>query len=180
MIIVTKPRATHFVFGVTRVNNNIGGAVVGVSQLVDKLDNFGDLKEGFETTENHSIGKWIGKKARNNVVSGNGFNGTLSPLRVLTRGDREIVFSATFEVTHTRPDEHGGLLVIDEIFVFDKLNFHQNSPQTSRVLQIPPCVLWNMFFPASGIRQCVGRLFRQVRRKLDTHRRKNHGCFCTR
>lgn len=180
MIIVAKPCAAHFIFGVTRVDYDVGGAVVGIPQPVDKFNDFGDLKEGFEATKNYSIGEWIRKKTKDDVVSRNGFNGTLSPLRVLTRGDGEIIFSATLEITHTRPDKHGGLLIIDEIFVFDKLNFHQSSPKTSRVLQIPPCVLWNMFFPASGIRQCVGKLFRRVPHRLGRCRRKNRGYFYTR
>lgn len=59
MIIVAKPRATHFFLGVTGVDYNVGGAVMGGSQLIDKLDNFGNLKEGFETAKNDSIGKRI-------------------------------------------------------------------------------------------------------------------------
>ena len=68
---MTKPRATHFFLGVTGVDYDIGVTVVNVPQPVDKFNDFGDLKEGFETTKNYSIGKRICKKTKDDVISRN-------------------------------------------------------------------------------------------------------------
>ena len=56
---MTKPRATHFFLCIPCINYDVGVAVVDVPQPVDKFNDFGDLKEGFETTKNYSIGEWI-------------------------------------------------------------------------------------------------------------------------
>lgn len=68
---MTKPRATHFFLGVTGVDYDIGVTVVNVPQPVDKFNDFGDLKEWFETTKNYSVGERIRKKTQDDVVSRN-------------------------------------------------------------------------------------------------------------
>lgn len=68
---MTKPRATHFFLGVTGVDYDVGVAVVGIPQPVDKFNDFGDLKEGFEATKNYSVGEWIRKKTKDDVISRN-------------------------------------------------------------------------------------------------------------
>lgn len=68
---MTKPRATHFFLCIPCINYDVGVTVVNVPQPVDKFDDFGDLKEGFETTKNYSIGKRIRKKTKDDVVSRN-------------------------------------------------------------------------------------------------------------
>lgn len=68
---MTKPRATHFFLGVTGVDYDVGVAVVGIPQPVDKFNDFGDLKEGFKTTKNYSIGERIRKKTKDDVISRN-------------------------------------------------------------------------------------------------------------
>lgn len=68
---MTKPRATHFFLCIPCINYDVGVAVVNVPQPVDKFNDFGDLKEGFETTKNYSIGEWIRKKTKDDVVSRN-------------------------------------------------------------------------------------------------------------
>ena len=68
---MTKPRATHFFLCIPCINYDVGVAVVDVPQPVDKFNDFGDLKEGFKTTKNYSIGKRICKKAKDDVISWN-------------------------------------------------------------------------------------------------------------
>lgn len=68
---MTKPRATHFFLGVTGVDYDVGVAVVGIPQQVDKFNDFGDLKKRFETAKNYGVGEWIRKKTKDDVISRN-------------------------------------------------------------------------------------------------------------
>lgn len=68
---MTKPRATHFFLGVTGVDYDVGVTIVDVPQPVDKFNDFGDLKEGFETAKNYGVGERIRKKTKDDVVSRN-------------------------------------------------------------------------------------------------------------
>lgn len=68
---MTKSRATHFFLCISCINYDVGVAVVDVPQPVDKFNDFGDLKEGFKTTKNYSIGERIRKKTKDDVISRN-------------------------------------------------------------------------------------------------------------
>ena len=68
---MTKPRATHFFLCIPCINYDVGVAVVDVPQPVDKFDDLSNLKEGFKTTKNYSVGKRICKKTKDDVVSRN-------------------------------------------------------------------------------------------------------------
>ena len=68
---MTKPRATHFFLRIPWIDYDVGVTAVDVPQPVDKFNDFGDLKEWFETTKNYSIGEWIRKKTKDDVVSRN-------------------------------------------------------------------------------------------------------------
>lgn len=68
---MTKPRATHFFFCIPCINYDVGVTVVDVPQPVDKFNDFGDLKEGFEATKNYSVGERIRKKTKDDVISRN-------------------------------------------------------------------------------------------------------------
>lgn len=68
---MTKLRATHLFLGVTGVDYDVGVTVVDVPQPVDKFNDFGDLKEGFETAKNYGVGERIRKKTKDDVISRN-------------------------------------------------------------------------------------------------------------
>lgn len=68
---MTKPRATHLFLCIPCINYDVGVTVVDVPQPVDKFNDFGDLKEGFETAKNYGVGERIRKKTKDDVVSRN-------------------------------------------------------------------------------------------------------------
>lgn len=68
---MTKPRATHFFLRIPCIDYDVGVTVVDVPQPVDKFNDFGDLKEGFETAKNYGVGERIRKKTKDDVISRN-------------------------------------------------------------------------------------------------------------
>ena len=68
---MTKPRATHFFLCIPCINYDVGVTVVDVPQPVYKFNDFGDLKEGFETAKNYGVGERIRKKTKDDVISRN-------------------------------------------------------------------------------------------------------------
>ena len=68
---MTKPRATHFFLRIPCIDYDVGVTVVDVPQPVDKFNDFGDLKEGFETAKNYGVGERIRKKTKYDVISRN-------------------------------------------------------------------------------------------------------------